>query len=713
MAKIYGHNEAVDFAAKNLITFGGSFTRSNGQPLDKSSVWYPKDGVSGYDRACEYAASAAAYVGQELAVIDVTYAEDRETVIGTSVKFYGIQDTAGTLKELGAKPVGDNASIVVDATGLVSVFGFAGAQDGMLPVREGGKLTWKTLEAIGAGDGNDNTTYQFAANEAGNGFVVTPLFNGQPIKEGETQVKYEVSLNVYTKAEADAKFLAKADYVPYDETPLANRVKAVEDAVNDENTGLASHEERIQAMETFWSSTEDSDGIVNKLKEIQEYIASDETGAAVMAGDIQKNKEDIAKVDGKIAAAIAPLAKSEDVANGLAGKVDKDGYIAFTQAEKDKLAGLSNYDDSAISDRVAAVESNFTEGKANDAVKFGGQAPEYYATAQSVSDAIAGVHTHSNRDVLEGITAGKVATWDKAEENAKSFAETGIATAKEDVERKITAETERAEGIEAGFETRIKALEDKEPTKVEKSDNNGNIKVDGKEVKVYDDSAIAARVKNVEDNAATKSELTTGLGGKVDKATLDNYYTKGETETKITEMIADVNANVGESAAGVLAQLNAHKTDADGKFAEVNTAIQANADAIAVLNGEGAGSVKKQVADGIASVVASAPSDFDTLKEIAEYIANDKLGATELTNKANANAAAIAVLNGTGEGSVSKKISDAIAGIPAATASALGLVKIGETMSVTADGTINVAKVSTDTLVQGENELVLMGGSAK
>jgi uncharacterized protein YqgV (UPF0045/DUF77 family) len=713
MAKIYGHNEAVDFAAKNLITFGGSFTRSNGQPLDKSSVWYPKDGVSGYDRACEYAASAAAYVGQELAVIDVTYAEDRETVIGTSVKFYGIQDTAGTLKELGAKPVGDNASIIVDAAGLVSVFGFAGAQDGMLPVREGGKLTWKTLEAIGAGDGNDNTTYQFAANEAGNGFVVTPLFNGQPIKEGETQVKYEVSLNVYTKAEADAKFLAKADYVPYDETPLANRVKAVEDAVNDENTGLASHEERIQAMETFWSSTEDSDGIVNKLKEIQEYIASDETGAAAMAGDIQKNKEDIAKVDGKIAAAIAPLAKSEDVTNGLAGKVDKDGYIAFTQAEKDKLAGLSNYNDSAISDRVAAVEANFTEGKANDAVKFGGQAPEYYATAQSVSDAIAGVHTHSNRDVLEGITAGKVAAWDKAEENAKSFAETGIATAKEEVERKITAEAERAEGIEAGFETRIKALEDKEPTKVEKSDNNGNIKVDGKEVKVYDDSAIAARVKNVEDNAATKSELTTGLGGKVDKTTLDNYYTKGETETKITEMIADVNANVGESAAGVLAQLNAHKTAADGKFAEVNTAIKANADAIAVLNGEGTGSVKKQVADGIASIVASAPSDFDTLKEIADYIANDKLGATELTNKVNANATAIAVLNGTGEGSVSKKISDAIAGIPAATASALGLVKIGETMSVTADGTINVAKVSTDILVQGENELVLMGGSAK
>jgi hypothetical protein len=76
----------------------------------------------------------------------------------------------------------------------------------------------------------------------------------------------------------------------------------------------------------------------------------------------------------------------------------------------------------------------------------------------------------------------------------------------------------------------------------------------------------------------------------------------------------------------------------------------------------------------------------------------------------------IATLNGDGEGSVNKKISDAIAAIPAipaATASTLGLVKVGETMSVDSEGTINVSKVSTDILVQGEQELVLNGGSAK
>ena len=40
MAKLYGKNAAVDFAATNLMSFGKSFSRLNGQPLDKSEIWY-------------------------------------------------------------------------------------------------------------------------------------------------------------------------------------------------------------------------------------------------------------------------------------------------------------------------------------------------------------------------------------------------------------------------------------------------------------------------------------------------------------------------------------------------------------------------------------------------------------------------------------------------------------------------------------------------
>lgn len=126
-------------------------------------------------------------------------------------------------------------------------------------------------------------------------------------------------------------------------------------------------------------------------------------------------------------------------------------------------------------------------------------------------------------------------------------------------------------------------------------------------------------------------------------------YTKAETLDKIAEKITEING--GESAGEVLGALNSYKETNDERVLAVETSARTNADAIATLIG----------------------SD---------------------------------------EGSVDKKISDAISAIPTATIERLGLVKASETISVDADGTLNVAKVSTDLLVQGENELVLRGGSA-
>lgn len=67
----------------------------------------------------------------------------------------------------------------------------------------------------------------------------------------------------------------------------------------------------------------------------------------------------------------------------------------------------------------------------------------------------------------------------------------------------------------------------------------------------------------------------------------------------------------------------------------LENSIKTNADAIDVLNGDETkeGSVKKTVVDEIAKVVADAPEDFDTLKEIADWIANDQTGAASLTNR--------------------------------------------------------------------------------
>ena len=270
--------------AGNKMGLSNAITRDNGIPLDLSSVY------NTYEDAVVYAATKAiAYQNQVIAAEGVVYVIVAESQGKVKI---GEAEYDNYLKPVGTAPTGDNASITITAEGLVSVFGFAGAQDGMLPVRENGVLTWKTLEAIGAGDGNDNTTYQFALNAGGNGIVVTPLFNGQPIYDGEgedsPQIKYEVVLDVYTKGEAEDKFLAKADYTPYDDTALANRVKALEDEERYDETPLAN---RVTAVEETLGDAEG--GLVKD-------VADNTAAIGVNAAAITTEKERAIAAEAKV-----------------------------------------------------------------------------------------------------------------------------------------------------------------------------------------------------------------------------------------------------------------------------------------------------------------------------------------------------------------------------------------------------------------------------
>lgn len=188
MALQYGLNNATDFASSKLVSFASVLTRTAGQPMDKSQLWYPLDGKTGLERAQEYAASSSAYVGQEIAVIDVTYEEDGTTVKGTSVTFYGIQDAAGTLKELGSKPLGDDASIAVAEDGTVSIYGFEDAADGTVARKSGGKVTWVPISSIVQGDGN-------SVVKGGKGVEVT----GVAIKDDEGNDTNSIEYTVEAK----------------------------------------------------------------------------------------------------------------------------------------------------------------------------------------------------------------------------------------------------------------------------------------------------------------------------------------------------------------------------------------------------------------------------------------------------------------------------------------------------------------------------------
>ena len=193
--------------AKQTWSAGVAFKRSNPLPIDSSSVYETKALAENY-----VSTSAVVYPGQVIA-----YADGGEMVVCVVQEK---SDSSGyELKKVGIVPSGDAKTVSVTATGVISLLGSESAGAGTLPMLEevaqadGSKkvqIVWKTLEQIGAGDGNDNTTYKFelikktigegeSAVEEAYGLKITPVENGV---DG-TPVEYK--FDVYTKAEVDAK----------------------------------------------------------------------------------------------------------------------------------------------------------------------------------------------------------------------------------------------------------------------------------------------------------------------------------------------------------------------------------------------------------------------------------------------------------------------------------------------------------------------------
>ena len=196
-------------------------------------------------------------------------------------------------------------------------------------------------------------------------------------------------------------------------------------------------------------------------------------------------------------------------------------------------------------------------------------------------------------------------------------------------------------------------------------------------------------------NETTIPGINTEIGKKANAA---DVYSKTEVgaiaEGKtLVQMIADA------------------KSEATYDDTAIKADIKKNADAIAILNGDVAtiGSVKaeaKAAADAaVAAVVDSAPEAMNTLKEVADWIANDESGAAAMANRITVNENAIAAINNETNGILAQSkayTNEAIAALPVATAEALGLVKFDNTsIQMNESNQLYVAKVSTDVLEQG------------
>lgn len=171
---------------------------------------------------------------------------------------------------------------------------------------------------------------------------------------------------------------------------------------------------------------------------------------------------------------------------------------------------------------------------------------------------------------------------------------------------------------------------------------------------------LDGKVDKIPGKGLSANDLTDERAGKVDKLKMDgraNEYLNGagtysrpvrqgygvsvadDNTVSVDPQVIARQSDVANVAADLAAQKAKEQGDIDRANAAISkeetdrkAAVAALQSLIDILNSDSNvdGSVKKTVADAIARVVAGAPEDLDTLKEIADYIASDKTGAAQM-----------------------------------------------------------------------------------
>lgn len=270
----------------------------------------------------------------------------------------------------------------------------------------------------------------------------------------DTQVKADIAANAGEIATIKGDYLKAAD-----KTELSGAIQAEADrAAAAEKVNADAIAAVKEDLDAFLLDADVSEKAVDTLKEIQAYITTDGEAAAALTQDVADNK----------AAIEAEVKRAGEAESALSGRldtleaIDHDAYIAAdTQVLTDAKAHANGLND-AMDARVKELE-----------------AIEH--------------HSHSNMDVLNGITAAKVSAWDSAESNAAS----ALAEAKTELEGKITAEENRAKGIENDHEGRIAAIEGDYLKAAAKTELEGKITTETNRATAAEE-ALAGRVATLE-----------------------------------------------------------------------------------------------------------------------------------------------------------------------------------------------------------------------
>ena len=230
-----------------------------------------------------------------------------------------------------------------------------------------------------------------------------------------------------------------------------------------------------------------------------------------------------------------------------------------------------------------------------------------------------------------------------------------IAASLTDLDNRVNLNIEAIDEIQtetAALETRINTALNNKADKTTVESLSGRVDANENAIatlqgfdKAYKDADNVVRGEFAAADSALKTELNTEIAKKADKTTVEAF---GNRLTDLEEGIIDNEIVI----AGTIADLNDRLNEIPQVLENANTALKnelngeiakkADKTTVETLSGrvdiiQGADSAKsmrtvaaEEAANEIAKVVAGADADFDTLKEIADWILNDKTGAAAL-----------------------------------------------------------------------------------
>lgn len=799
------NNGKPSFSYEGHANLGVNLNRQKNAPLDVSCEYSSVKDMLYYVTEGRYPANGTGvsnevkdmkkypYLGQIIALVN----PETEEVALYYVKTAEYNDTLATdeamfehyFEAVGRATLGDDVTIVRnEETGVLSIKGYSAAETGTQLVKTVNGLEWvkpdnTTVEglstavaAIESTIGENDTQglrLRIKTNENDidtlEGKVATLI--GEDADKSVRTISAEEVAKVVAGADADYDTLKEiADYIASDKTGAAQMqtdISTIKSDLNTDGTGLKA---RMTAAEGEIDALQESvAGIhTHDNKAVLDGITAEKVAAWDVAESNAKTftttKIGLTAEDGGEGAVEAPTVKAY-----VDGKTTALNSAINAQKDRiDNLGALAAKNEVAESDLAAALATKIN-GKADSANTLAGYGIGNAYTKTEVDDAITAAKEVAAADATTKANA--------AEQNAKGYADglagnydaKGAADAVQKNVDKVSSDVATLQGqVDTlnGDATKAGSVSKKIADAIDglalgdtyapKTHNHTIAQVTGLQ-DALGEKAVATQVAT--DITAAK----TAVLGEADYAhTVKDAYELASSKTSMTEVEAKGYAVKTEVDASVKA--------VDDKITAANTAatelagrVSANETAIATLNGAGEGSVTRTVADKIAEVVAGANEDFDTLKEIADWIMSDTTGAakmqsditslktlvgdtavatqienalkvdgvdkyalaselTAIANKAHEHANKT-VLDGitaekvtawdAAEANANTYTDEQIGAIPAATAAALGLVKVDDvTIHAAADGTISVKAISTDLLVQGTDTLVFNCGNA-